>query len=112
MTAAVRLYMPPIYAAMEAAGINWRSIPEKEIAFAVDQWRRDRTARGLWRIEWQSDGEMFVMGYAKNHHWDDEETVDRMNREKIQRKPGDLTDAERDAMGYEKWLEWSSKDID
>lgn len=112
MTPDTLLAVKPVYEALDAEGIDWRRIPEKEFAFVVRMWRRDRIAKGTWMVDWQSDGANYVVSYAKNHHWDDEEVVDRMNREKIQRKPGDLTDAERDAMGYEKWLEWSSKDIE
>lgn len=105
MTLDVKLIMAPVYAMLESSGFDWRQIPEDEFRIAVEIWKRDRIARGQWRVEWQSDGEAFLLAYAHSHRWKDEDVLDRFLVERQTRKPGDMTDAQRDAMGYTAWME-------
>lgn len=112
MTLDVTLYMPPVRVLLQGNGVDAERIPRSAYKAAVDIWRRDRIARGQWRVEWQSDGEAFLLAYALSHRWDDPDVVDHLNATAVQRKPGDLTDAERDAMGHTKWMEWSARNID
>lgn len=109
MTPDLKMAMVPVYAMLESAGFDWRQIPEDEFKIAVEIWRRDRIARGQWRVEWQSDGEAFLLAYAHSHHWNDEDVLDRFAEVKITRKPGDLSEAQMNAMTYEEYAQWEAK---
>lgn len=111
MTLEVRLAMKPVYEMLSAAGFDWERIPEEEFQIAVEIWRRDRIARGQWRVEWQSDGEAFMLAYAHSHRWKDEDILDLLAVAKRTRQPGDLTEAQLRSMTHEEWLEWEASTV-
>ena len=116
MTLETKLHMPPVYALLEQNGVDWRAIPEPEFAFVADIWRRDRISRGDWRVDWQSDGEGFMMAWAQTHRWWDPEVVDRIideyQRRGRRRNPKDLTEAQLQTMTHEEYLDWEASTVE
>lgn len=116
MTRETLLAMKPVYDLLKANGIDWQSIPESEFAIAAQIWRLNRISRGAWSVDWQADGQEFMLTYARNHRWYDPEVVEQMidyeRRSRLTRKPGDLTEAQMNSMTHEEWLEWEASTVE